>query len=366
MIRPGARRRAGGWSLVELAVALAIAALVTAALLPLLPLGGRVAEADRLQRELTRAEEALLGHVRAHAQLPPADANGDGLADPGAGSGWLPVRTLGLPPRMKLHYTVQPNLATLPGDLFHPHLSPDYSGQVSSAPNGLDFCVRLLLNQRDAIPLGDLGMPGAYALGHAGAPGHDAVLAAGATLHLPGSDLGGRQPMPVVAAGPGELASRLACPDRLARAQGAAQAAVAAYSAKRITDFNHQFRQFNYDRITVLSKTQAETALALSGVNLALLLADEIIAITLAAAGWPPEGFAIALGIAEQVIFIASVPVAVLDVISATEDVQDAQQTIDDAKRELEYVTTQKDRTDALYRNASEHALRLDQAGLNP
>lgn len=358
-------RRQAGFSLVELAVALVIAALVTAAVLPLLPLGNRVAEADRAQRELARVEEALLGHARVHAQLPAADSDGDGLANPGATSGWVPVRTLGLPPRLKVQYSVQANLLTPPGDLFHPHLSPDYSARVSTTPNGLDFCMRLLLDQRDGAPLGSLGMPAAYALGHAGGPGHDAVLTA-AALQLPGSDAASQQPMPLAAAGLGELASRLSCPDRLARAQGASQAAMAAYSAKRMTDLNHLFRTFNYERITALSKSQAETALALSGINLALLLADEIIAITLAAAGWPPEGFAIALGIAEQVMFIASLPLAIIDVVDATKEVEEAEQGIRDAEEELALVTTQKTRTDALYRNASEHALRLDEAGLNP
>src|SRR5690606_16859435 len=88
--------RQRGFSLVELAVALAIAALLTVLLVNLLPLGHQILEAERQQQELAQAEQALLGYMRSHGHLPGADADGNGRAD-GATSGWLPVADLGLP-----------------------------------------------------------------------------------------------------------------------------------------------------------------------------------------------------------------------------------------------------------------------------
>ena len=71
------RHRQTGWSLVELAVSLVIAALLTALLFTLLPLGRQVASGDRQQRQLAQAEEALLGYGLSHYHLPFADADGE-------------------------------------------------------------------------------------------------------------------------------------------------------------------------------------------------------------------------------------------------------------------------------------------------
>lgn len=356
----------GGWSLVELAVGLSIAALLGVLLFSLLPLGNRVVDADRQQRELAQAEQALLGHARVHARLPSADADGDGLADSGAAAGWLPVADLGLPSRMRVRYQVQPGLALLPGNSFRPLLPPEYDARTADTVNGLDFCMQLLLNQRSDVPMAGLGMPVAFYLAHSGQAGHGLVEAAGrwnpGAQAMPGR--GDAPDVAILAAGPGEFAARLACPDRIARAQGNAQAALAAWSAKRATDFNHQFREFDI-RIAELTQDQARTGLAFASLGLAMAIADEAIAITLTAAGWPPEGLAIGIGIAEQVVALASIGYMAYQINLATIDLEGADEGLEEARATERRVALYKARVEALYRNASLHAIQLDDAGLD-
>lgn len=360
------RRRQRGWSLVELAVGLSISALLAVLLFSLLPLGNRVVDADRQQRELARAEQALLGYARVHARLPSADANGDGRQDAGAGDGWLPVRDLGLPPRMRVRYQAPPGLVLAPGNTFRPLLPPEFDGQTAATVNALDFCMQLLLQLRSDVPLAGLGMPVAWYLAHSGSAGHD--LAAGGSSWDPSAQslpgLGQAAEVATLAVGPGELAARLACPDRMARAQGNAQAALAAWSAKRATDFHHQFRTFDVE-IAKLTKDQAVTGLAFAGVGLAMAIADEAIAITLTAAGWPPEGFAIGVGIGEHVVALASIGFASYQVHLARADLAAAEEGLEDAHATEARVAAHRTRVEALYRNASRNAIQLDSAGLD-
>jgi prepilin-type N-terminal cleavage/methylation domain-containing protein len=362
---PTARRAQRGWSLVELAVALVIAAVLTMVVVTLLPLGVRVVDYDRQQRELAQAEQALLGHARVHARLPAADSDGDGDADAGATAGWLPVEDLGLPPRMRVRYQVQPDLAASPGNLFRPLLAPDYDTTTSNTANGLDLCMRLLLDQRAGTPLGGLGMPVGYYLAHSGTSGHAQAGDTGwnvAAQRLPGDAV--VADVATAAAGPGEFASRLACTDRLARAEGSAQAALAAYSARRMADFYLQFRQFDI-KIADLVHDQAESGLAFAGVDLAMAIADEAIAITLTAAGWPPDGLGIPIGIGEHVVALGSIGFAAYQVDAARKDLQSAQEGIAEAQQVLARATADRDRVQLLYTNANQTAVRLDQAGLD-
>lgn len=357
-----------GMSLVELAVSLSIAALVTVLVATLLPLGTRVAQGERELRELAEAEQALLGYMRSHNRLPAADADGDGIGDPGTTTGWLPVAEMGLPSRLRIRYQVEPTLTAPPGDLFRPMLPPEVqSGQPLSA-NGLDVCMRLLLNQRAGLSAVGAGVPVAYYLGHPGAPGHDGIAVEtvwqSGARPLPGSlDAAS----PTVAAGPGELAGRLACPDRLARAQGGAQAAYAAYSALRMGDFHHEFREFDV-RIAELVAGQAETTRTLAIYRLADAISSEAVAIVLTAAGWPPNKPGIVAGgkwlAGRMGGATLSLAVAINGLASAEAALGKAQEDLDRRRANLALVQAQRDRTRVLYINASRHAIQLDQAGL--
>lgn len=358
--------RQHGFSLVELAVALAIAALLTVLLFNLLPLGNQILDAERQQQELAQAEQALLGYMRSHGHLPAADADGNGSAD-GAASGWLPVADLGLPSRMRLYYQAQPNLTTaLPDDLFDPVLPP--ADQPAPNSNGLDLCMRLLLNQRGNITMAGLDLPLAYYLGHSGVSGHGRLDAAAqwqpTAQTLPGTaDAAGA--LAVIAAGPGELAARLSCPDRLARAQGSAQSAYAAYSALRMTEFNLEFRSFDI-HIAETIRDQAKVARDLAIYALAESITNEAIALTLIASGWPPDGSSIGAGVKQLAKSIKGIYDASKSLVEAQETYDDALSGVQDAGHRRDLVSTFRDRIKALHEDARDTTIGLDRAGLNP
>lgn len=362
-------RRQRGVSLIELAVGLVIAALLATLLLTVVPLGNEVADGERQQRELARADEALLGYLRSHGRLPAADQTGDGRGDAGVSEGWLPVTELGLPTRLRVRYQVQPTLATAPGDVFRPFLPPDYRGELGTAGNGLDMCMRLLLNQRDGLSVGGLDMPVAYYLGHPGAPGHgtgpaDAVWNA-AGQPVPGA---ATAPTLTLAAGPAELASRLACPERLARAQGGAQAAYAAYSALRVSDFNRDFRAFDV-KIAQLIVDHATTTRNLAIYALADAIASEAVAVVLTAAGWPPDKLSLMVGAKYLAAGLAgatlSLALAIKGIVDAEKALNEANADLAKRRGHLTLVEAQRTRTEALYVAASRNALALDAAGLS-
>lgn len=347
-----------GWSLVELAVALSISALLAIVLLSLIPLGTEVIDGERQQQDLDSAEQALLGYARTHGQLPAADVHD--------GTPWLPTKTLGLPARMRVRYLVETSLSITPGDLYSPLLP---SGSGASTVNGLDFCMRLLLNQRSGVSVGGLGMPVAYYLAHSGVAGSDLEDAKdnwnNATATLPGlPQTGSGRHFATIAAGPGELSSRLACPDRIARAQGSAQNTFAAYSAKEMTEFNRKFREFEI-RIAELSVSQAETARDIAIYDLAQAIVDEAIAITLMAAGWPPEGSAIAVGIKQAAATAISIASASKALADAQSDLSDANDELKVTTGNLARITAYRDKLTRLYNNANDTTIDLDKAGLS-
>jgi len=367
MIAPAHRQR--GVSLVELAVGLVIAALLATVLLSVVPLGTEVVDGERQQQELARADEALLGYLRSHNRLPAADSDDDGREDTGSTFGWLPVTDLGLPRHLRIRYQVQPTLATAPGDVFRPLLPPDYRGELGTAGNGLDMCMRLLLNQRDGLSIGGLDMPVAYYLGHPGAPGHetgplDAVWDP-AIQPVPGA---ANAPVLSLAAGPAELAARLACPDRLARAQGGAQAAYAAYSAYRITNLNRDFRAFDV-KIAQLIVDEATTSRNLAIYALADAITSEAVAVVLTAAGWPPDKMSILVGAKYLASGLAgatlSLALAIKGIVDAEAALNEANAGLAKRREHLELVETHRERTEALYVAASRNAIALDTAGLS-
>lgn len=358
-------RRPSGFTLVELAVALAVAALLTVFVARLLPLGTRMVDAERQLQELARAEQALLGYVRGHGRLPAADGDGDGRAD-GASDGLLPVVDLGLPRSMRIRYQAQPNLAAaLPNDLFDPFLP--VGGQTATNANGLDFCMRLLLNQRDRVAMAGLDMPLAYYLGHSGMAGHGRIDADAewnpAGQRLPGASDAPRA-LAVVAAGAGELASRLACHDRLARTQGSAQAAYAAHSALDVTRFNFEFREFDI-LIAEIIRDQAKTGRDLAIYALAESITNQAIAITMMASGWPPDGATMTAGAKLLAKAVASIAEASKSLADAQEAYDEAVAGINDAQVRRDQVGEYRDRVQALYEDARDTTIALDHAGLD-
>jgi type II secretory pathway pseudopilin PulG len=348
---------AGGWSLVELAVVLAVIGLVGLVLWRVLPLAPQVAAGDAAQRDLAQAEQALVGYALAHSRLPPAVEEG--------GVGVLPVEALGLPSRLKLRYQVQPSLTVTAGDAFDPLLPPAYGAAggaptVSAQVNGLDFCMAL----KGAGGLSLSGMdnvPTAFALMHRGAVGQEQL--ATAAFALPGSAaLGERR---VAAVGPGELAARMACPDRVARVHGAARAAFAGYDLARVAHEYERFRIFAV-QVAEMNLDNAKTNEVFAGFDVAYGVFLEALAILQEAAGWPPDPVGIATGVASHVTATAQLAVAIYNLTAAVSERQEAEADVAEANRQRTAAQANLQRMQALAASSLLRAQNLDATGLQP
>ena len=351
------RRRAGGWTLVEMAVVLVVMGVIGLVLWRFLPLAPQVAAGDVAQRELAQAEQALIGHALAHSRLPaPVIENGVAL---------LPVEAMGLPASLKLRYQVQPSLTVSPGDEFSPLLPPAV-GLVPAVPtpstvvNGLDFCMAL----KGASALSLTGMdsiPTAFALMHGGPAGHDRM--ASAAFALPGSEtLGERR---VLAVGPGEFASRLGCPDRVAQAHGAARAAYTAYDLVQVANEYDKVRTFAI-QVAEMNLDNAETNEVFAGFDVAYGVFMEALAILQEIAGWPPDALGIATGIASHVTATAQLGIAISNLVSAVQEREEAEDGVDVANRQSAAAQANLLRMETMASTTLQHALDLDQEGLQP
>lgn len=349
------RARTGGWSLVELAVVLAVIGALGLVLWSVLPLAPKLAADELADRDLARAEQALLGYALAHSRLPAPVVEG--------GLGVLPVEALGLPDRMKLRYQVQTALTAAPGETFILHLPPELTPGAplpAASPNGLDLCMKLADVRSTSLPEMQ-GVPTAFALMHTGPAGHDQTRTL--AFALPGSaDMGERR---VVAVGPGELASRLACPDRVARTRGAVATAYAAYDLARVADEYRKFRVFAI-QVAEMNEKNAHTGVVFAGFDIAWGVVVEAIAILQTAAGWPPDPLAIATGIASHSMATAQLGIAIANLVEAESGWDEAKEDVEEAKEQRDAANAHLQRMQDLARTSREHAARLDNRGLQP
>ncbi len=349
-----AQRRAGGWSLVELTVVLVVTGVLGLALWQVLPLAPKLAAGEAALNDLAHAEQALLGYALAHHRLPEPKNEG--------GLDMLPVQQLGLPTQMKLRYQVQTSLTISPGDSLMPLLPPDLLLPGTPPPqiNGLDLCMQLKLATSQTLP-GMQGVPTSFALMHAGPTGHDQTAAA--AFALPGSvGIGTRK---VLAVGPGELAARLACPDRVARMRAAVSTAYTAYDLARVAKEYRDFRVFAI-QVAEMNEDNAQVGVVFAGFDIAWGVAIEVIAILQEAAGWPPDGLAIATGIASHVQATAELVIAILNMVDAEAGLSDAKEATVEAKKQRDAADVNLARMQSLARSSRDSAIQLDQHGLQP
>lgn len=285
-----------GFSLVELAVTLAVVGTLGMATWKLLPLVQSSASGDTTGRELEQARLSVEGFALAHSRLPCPDTNGDGVEDCTSGSvvGWFPNRTVGYTPATRLRYGVYRVPSSIPAadadlatakDRFTPTLPPGYA---STNINGLDLC--LALRNAIAAPVGLTAgnVPVAYAIAHPGKgdtdgdgnPFDGAQAANG--FDLPGQAQISTDDDRVVAAGLAELSSRLSCPTRLDAANGAARSAYAAWDLDRFAQGYKDFRSFAY-QVRQTNTTMAGVNEALATLDLANAYGTSLSGIALAA-----------------------------------------------------------------------------------
>lgn len=283
-----ARRRSAGFSVVELAVALAVVGVAGLAAWQLLPPSRGVAEGDQAQQRLRQAQDAVEGFALRSARLPcPAPVAGDGRESCGANMlGELPWRTLGLPRAdAPLRYGVYRTFAvdlTTAASRFSPHLPPAPSvvGYVPAQVNGLDFCqaLRSAIAAPSGLEAG--GVPVAYAIADAGT---DRVfnLPYNATFPLPGTPSNPDFDDRIAATGLGELSARLSCVTRLGEAQAAARSAYAAFDIHRDAEMFDRFRGFAYQVRTTNTKFAIATV-SLASLDMLNAIATTASAISLA------------------------------------------------------------------------------------
>ncbi|MBS7456802.1 hypothetical protein [Coralloluteibacterium stylophorae] len=358
------RRVQAGWSLVEMAVVLVVLALVGILAVRLGDLGGSVAREQDRDAQLADADAALIGFLLAHQRLPAADdAARDGLEDPGNRSGWLPVRTLGLPADLRVRYAVSASLSSAPAaDRFSPLLpdAPDDTDGHAAALTGLDTCMVLKALQTGSGSAELDGVPVAYALTDTGGAGDDFtpdIVAA-----LPGSeDAVGQR---TLAVGPGELAVRISCLDRVVRTTAAARSAYAASDMVAFAELFRDIRAVAYQS-NQTSVEMAALSLTMASMNFALGLYQTSADSFTMAEGWPvPVGLPVA--IVSMIATAGAMATASYDLASASADMAEAPEERDDAQRQLAaadaYLLEAETRAEAAYARAS----ALDAGGLDP
>lgn len=311
----GVEGRERGYSLLELAVAMAVTAVCGLMLWQLLPLSRQVAEGEPQQAQLERVRHALEGFALAQSRLPcpaPDAALGTESCDvPGgastsviAAAGWVPWRTLGIAQsdgalKYGVYRVIGADLTLASNQAYVPYLPPyTPTGYTTSTfspaaiSNGLDLCVSLRRavaapNASAAGGVGAGGIPVAFVLAAPG-PNHQfdganaAVTPSVAAFALPGRATNAQDDDPVLAVGLSELSSHLTCPGRLGAVSGEARSAFQSYDQWRNMGTFKDFRSFAY-RVRQSNTQFAAVNLTLASVRLGVAIANQVSAISLAA-----------------------------------------------------------------------------------
>ena len=363
MILLSARRSDAGFTLVEMAVVLVVCAVLAVAILPLLPLAQTVNEEQQARDDLERATEALTGYLSAHLKLPSPDTDGNGLEDPGATSGLLPVTTLDLDLHGPLAYRVNTDFILPPSpSLYQPALPVGHTGAATA--NGLDLCVHLEQLQRTAASLTGTDVVSAFVLvrGVSNGGGSNPELN---DFAIPNDPDAYDPALRRSALGLGEVYTRLACPDRLHRAFSAAQAAVTANSAVRLAELQLEFRKFDVE-VSKLELQNAKTGLSYGEFDLAIGALDVAMAAVQVIMDIPPDdAFEATIAGIELAAATVQLGFLIADVISALNgDIDDAEQAVQDTQGLADDSKDRLARMVRLREAASRRAAELDMAGL--
>lgn len=217
-----ATQRQKGWTLLEAALTCALLGLMSVIVYNTIRVMQEKSSVADEKEFLPRAEAAMAGWVRQgkFTLLVPDGATASPHR-PGYVEGWLPSRSLGLPPSRRVRYLVHESLVKDLSDIYKPDPLQLADGHIMAREpaqiNGLDFCLVLMRNEMTGTALPD-GMRMAFALqevtttNHLGGALNQIWLADGAAGTAPAN-----VELSTLTAGFAEYSEWLGCRDKFAR-----------------------------------------------------------------------------------------------------------------------------------------------------
>ncbi len=285
------KSRVKGFSLVELAVSLAVVGVAGLLVWRLVPAARGVSGGALIVQQLSTVQTAVEGFALTRSRLPCPAVADDGAENCSAGGrGFVPWRALGIDRaigamRYGVYRAPASDLAVL-SDTLHPTLPPSpiiplATYNPATTLNGLDLCLNLRRAAATPAGLTAGGVPVAYVVAHPGANGRfEGLNTVG--FDLPGRAAADTYDDQMVATGLSELSAHLSCPKRLGEVHAAVRSAMAAYDLDRDTQMFLDFRNFAY----VVRQTDTRFAQANVGqaaLDLAIAVGASASAISIAA-----------------------------------------------------------------------------------
>lgn len=375
------RRLNRGFSLLELTISLFILGFMFAALPMLLSTLDSSQSVDPSGDATDAGRNALVGFIVQQDRLPCPDQDGDGEEDcDGSRSGGFPYMTVGLGRPLVnddgygLNYGVYQSTDVPLVELQSGYMPSLLSGMLSSHSNGLDFCQGLRLGLSAGLVSTEVSVRSldeknrinpAFVLvdpGSADADGDGSLLDGENSdgLIYESTEKGQTDSYDdvVVVMGFAELASRLQCPQIMARVTAAIGDADAAWDMERAYEIYREFREFDVE-VKETNLDMAETKELLAYANTAIAAAM-LTTDTASLVVTPVTAGAVA---AYAVTSSLAIYQAADEVTSAIEDVDEKEDELAAAEVQLENAEAAEEEAEAYLDAAVAEVLARDARG---